>query len=291
MIPRPSSHSKALGPGVTGPELLVPCPTVVERPPQPTPQQPICGALPFSVDPANLHSSDLSDPRQHTKYPYVTGTSVLGVKYRDGVLIAADTLGAYGSTKRYKSVQRMFKVNDRVVVAASGEISDFQYLQTLLDELTTDDYRTDDGIQMSPSEVYNYLCRVMYNRRNKFNPLWNTLIVGGIPQGSEAKPFLGTVSMIGTHYVDSHVTTGFANQLARPLFRDRQKDDMSEEEALELMYDALKVCYYRDKQSINKFQVAKVTGSGVHISQPFSLDMKWDFAKFAEPTKWAVGAW
>jgi 20S proteasome subunit beta 7 len=33
---------------------------------------------------------------------------------------------------------------------------------------------------------------------------------------------------------------------------------MSEEAAVELMYDALRVCYYRDKQSINKFQLAKV---------------------------------
>jgi hypothetical protein len=28
--------------------------------------------------------------------------------------------------------------------------------------------------------VYAYLCRVMYNRRNKFDPLWNSLIVAGI---------------------------------------------------------------------------------------------------------------
>lgn len=52
--------------------------------------------------------------------------------------------------------------------------------------------------------------------------------------------------------------TGFANHLARPLFRERQSDDMSEAAAVELMYDALRVCYYRDKQSINKFQLAKV---------------------------------
>lgn len=38
---------------------------------------------------------------------------------------------------------------------------------------------------------------------------------------------------------------------------------MSEEAAVELMYDALRVCYYRDKQSINKFQLAKV-----RIQQP-----------------------
>lgn len=35
---------------------------------------------------------------------------------------------------------------------------------------------------------------------------------------------------------------------------------MSEEDALALLHDALRVCYYRDKQSINKFTVSKVCG-------------------------------
>ncbi|KAG2447740.1 hypothetical protein HYH02_007200 [Chlamydomonas schloesseri] len=285
MLPRPTSHSKALGPGVAGPELAVATSAVLDRPPQPGAHLPLTGAAPCAVDPTSLN-----DPRQHTKYPYVTGTSVLAVKYKDGVLIGCDTLGAYGSTKRYKSTQRLYRVNDKCVVAAGGEISDFQHISTLLDELTTDDYRIDDGIQLTPQQVYSYLCRVMYNRRNKFDPLWNSLVVGGVqPDGSQ---FLGMVGMIGTHYTDSHVTTGFANQLARPLFRERQSDNMSEEEALNLLYDAMRVCYYRDKVSINKFQVAKVsTAGGVSISEPFALDMRWDYKMFSNPTKWAVGAW
>lgn len=137
MLPRPTSHSKALGPGVAGPELAVATSAILDRPPQPSPQNPLCGADSFMVDP---HS--INDPaRQHTQYPYVTGTSVLGIKYRDGVLVACDTLGAYGSTKRYKSVERIKKVNDRCIIAASGELSDFQYLMKLLDELTTEDFR------------------------------------------------------------------------------------------------------------------------------------------------------
>ena len=51
------------------------------------------------------------------------------------------------------------------------------------------------------------------------------------------------------------------------------------------------VCYYRDKQSVNKFQVAKATASGVSVSEPFCLDVKWDYELFKAPTKWAVGAW
>ena len=39
----------------------------------------------------------------------------------------------------------------------------------------------------------------------------------------------------------------------------------------------LQVCYYRDKNSINKFQVAKVTSEGVDICEPFALETNWDF--------------
>jgi hypothetical protein len=50
-------------------------------------------------------------PRPLHRSPIVTGTSVLALTYRDGVLIASDTLGSYGSTKRYKSLERIKKVS------------------------------------------------------------------------------------------------------------------------------------------------------------------------------------
>ena len=67
-------------------------------------------------------------PPAAPRTPYVTGTSVLGLTFAGGVLLAADTLGSYGSTKRYKSFERLLKVNDAVIVAAGGELSDFQYI-------------------------------------------------------------------------------------------------------------------------------------------------------------------
>ena len=36
--------------------------------------------------------------------------------------------GAYGSTKRYKSFDRIRKVNDVCIIGAAGELSDFQYI-------------------------------------------------------------------------------------------------------------------------------------------------------------------
>ncbi len=40
--------------------------------------------------------------KTHTLSPTVTGSSVVGIKYRDGVMLAADTLASYGSQARFK---------------------------------------------------------------------------------------------------------------------------------------------------------------------------------------------
>ena len=53
----------------------------------------------------------------------------------------------------------------------------------------------------------------------------------------------------------------------------------------------LQVCYYRDKQTTNKFQIAKVTKEGTHISEPFALETQWSYKAFEEPGAGAVGTW
>ena len=93
------------------------------------------------------------------------------------------TLGSYGSTKRYKNLQRVRAVNSTTVIGFTGELSDFDYIMTLLEELNTSDFCEDDGKELSPREIYAYLTRVMYNRRNKFDPLWNSLVVAGTKNG------------------------------------------------------------------------------------------------------------
>lgn len=204
--------------------------------------------------------------------------------------MASDTLACYGSTKRYKNVERVVKVNDKCVVGFTGELSDFNYVCQLLEELTTEDFCDDDGTVRDAEEIYQYLTRVMYNRRNKFDPLWNSLIVAGV--NAKGDTFLATVSMIGVHYEDDHVVAGFGNHIARPIFREHFRADLSEEEAIEVMKTALYACVMRDKQMMNKFQIAKVTkDGGVSIGEPFAVPTEWGYEKFYNPTKYSQGGW
>lgn len=75
--------------------------------------------------------------------------------------------GSYGSTKRYKSIQRVQKINDATIVGASGELSDFQYLLNQLDQVATEEFCMDDGLTRGPKEYYSWLTQVLYARRNK----------------------------------------------------------------------------------------------------------------------------
>jgi 20S proteasome subunit beta 7 len=72
------------------------------------------------------------------------------------------------------------------------------------------------------------------------------------------------VSMIGVHFQDNHVATGFGNHLARPIFRDEWKEDMTLEEGVKLLEKCLLVLFYRDRSAINKFQVFYSSSSFIH---------------------------
>jgi 20S proteasome subunit beta 7 len=47
---------------------------------------------------------------------------------------------SYGSLARFKDVSRLHAVGDYTVIGAGGDMSDFQYLQTVLDDLMSVTY-------------------------------------------------------------------------------------------------------------------------------------------------------
>jgi 20S proteasome subunit beta 7 len=107
------------------------------------------------------------EPTKHTTRPIVTGTTVIGMKYNGGVMLASDTLASYGSLARYKDVRRIQKVGENCLVGGSGELSDFQTIMEMLEQMDQSDINQDDGYTRNPSEIFNYLRAVMYQRRNK----------------------------------------------------------------------------------------------------------------------------
>ena len=79
------------------------------------------------------HVLDQLEPTTHSSQPIVTGSTVIGIKYSDGVMMASDTLASYGSLARYKDMRRLKTVGKDTLIGASGEMSDFQSVMNMLD--------------------------------------------------------------------------------------------------------------------------------------------------------------
>ncbi|XP_009889984.1 PREDICTED: proteasome subunit beta type-4 [Charadrius vociferus] len=134
-----------------------------------------------------------------------------------------------------------------------------------------------DGHSYSPKAIHSWLTRVMYNRRSKINPLWNTVVIGGYYNGES---FLGYVDMLGVAYEAPTLATGYGAYLAQPLMREvlEKKPSLTKEEARDLIDRCMKILYYRDARSFNRYEVAIATEKGVEVEGPLTLEANWDIA-------------
>ncbi|KAH6902546.1 nucleophile aminohydrolase [Coprinopsis sp. MPI-PUGE-AT-0042] len=146
-----------------------------------------------------------ADGVQRTQQPIVTGTSVLAPRYKDGIMMAADNLASYGSLARFKDIQRLQPAGANTVVGTGGDMSDFQYIQRVLDDLVIDEFTAHDGHSLGPREIHD---------------------------------FLAYVDLLRTTYSASTFATGYGAYLAQPLPRSEvegKEETLTEEEALAIM--------------------------------------------------------
>jgi 20S proteasome subunit beta 7 len=159
---------------------------------------------------------------QHTTRPIVTGTSVVGLTYKGGVLLAADTMLSYGSMAKSFQTPRMVSIDDRILLGASGEYSDFQEIVNKVEALCLEEQTQSmesiyEQRKLPAASLWKYLRAVLYNRRSKYNPFWNDVVVAGYENDA---PFLGVIDKLGTTLKENLVATGFGAYLAMPLLRE-----------------------------------------------------------------------
>jgi len=168
-------------------------------------------------------------------------------------------------------------------MGTSGDISDLQATINMLKQYENQEICFDDGHEMTPKQWHTALAAQMYKRRSDMDPLWNSHILAGVDENA-GSVFLGYVDMLGTTYESESIATGFGAYLAQPLLRNAiegRTAPMSEVEATALLENCMRVLFYRDARSTDKVQYAKVTASGVTISEPVKLVTDWSIGKRA----------
>mmetsp|Transcript_7442 Transcript_7442/g.12573 ORF Transcript_7442/g.12573 Transcript_7442/m.12573 type:complete len:220 (-) Transcript_7442:115-774(-) len=206
--------------------------------------------------------------------PVNVGTSVFALKYKDGVMVAADTAISYGGMRKHKDTSRMDKLGEEAIFSCSGEMADFQNFQKLLTQKYEEDLIENDGACFfHPKDYFNWIARTQYQRRLKSDPLWVTVVVAGINK-LDNEVFLGQSDFHGTKVEgQNYLLTGLAHHYCSVLFANNWRADMTEQEARELIESCMKVMFFRDKKAHDQIQISTVTlQDGVKIGEPYKIE-------------------
>ncbi|KAM0686295.1 Proteasome subunit beta type-7 [Conglomerata obtusa] len=209
---------------------------------------------------------------------YVTTSSILAFKYKNGIITASDTQGSGGSLSKYKNLTRTYSITKKCIISYSGEYSDIQNLHNSLKYELLQDSRTID-----PQGIFKLVQRVLYTKRSRLEPLNVFCIISGVKEGHvNDSYFLGAVNHLGNFYSSDVISNGLGSYLILPFLRDRVQgrvDEIDREEAICIMKEAVTVALYRDCMSINCFHFGIVEDDFCEVMEPIKIETNWDLAR------------
>jgi proteasome beta subunit len=193
-----------------------------------------------------------------------TGTTVVGLTTEDGVVVAADRRASAGNVVAHKDVQKIERVHPRAVFTLAGHVSGAQALvQSVRSEVSL--YETRRGEPMSIPALVTLTSNMMQGGR--FSIV--TPIIAGVDGDGH---HLYSVGPGGSALPDDYAAVGSGMQMALGMLEDGYRDDLSNDEAVDVAVRAVRSASERDTASGNGVTVARITPDGVDIETYDSFD-------------------
>lgn len=194
-----------------------------------------------------------------------TGTTILGIVCKDGVVMAGDRRATLGGQMVFdKNAQKVVKVNDYLVTSGTGVSSDIDMLKKIITaELRLKELKSKQ--RPTVREAANLIAMMSY--RNIRTPamipfIAGTLVAGFNEDGStELYSVLPDGGIMKVEEYDANVGSGMPYVLG--LLERQYKRDMSVKEGIILATEALKSSTQRDAASGSGIDVFTITKEGI----------------------------
>jgi len=193
-----------------------------------------------------------------------TGTTILGIVCKDGIVMAADRQVTAGNIVMKKNAPKVVKINDYFVSSWTGGAADAQRLGKLIAaELKLKELKS--GSRPSIKQAANLVGTITYSniRQPSMIPSIVGSLVGGFNEDGTTE--LYTVEPAGGVYKVDEYDANFGSGMPYVLgLMERQyKKDMTIKEGTELAIEALKSSTQRDTGSGYGIDVFTITKDGI----------------------------
>lgn len=190
-------------------------------------------------------------------YMFVPGATTIGVTYKDGVLLASEKRVSYGYLVVSKTGKKVFKVTDKIGAACAGLVSD---MQVLIREVSAygNLFSLDVGRPISVRSAAKLMANLLFSRR--LAPLITQTIVGGV---DDEGPSLYSLDPLGSVLPDKYTVVGSGTEIAMGVVEEGFKENMTLEEARDLVSHAMKSAISRDIMSGDGIDFLIITKEGI----------------------------
>ncbi len=199
-----------------------------------------------------------------------TGTSLVGIVCRDGIVMAGDRkTTAGGQIVMNKNTQKVCPINEYLVISGTGTSSDIELAKKLIKaQLKLKQLR--DKKQPTVKEAANLISASNYKniRQPAAIPFMAGLMVGGLNKDGTTELYSvePAGSVMKVEDFDANFSSGMPYILG--MLERMYKPGISIEEGIELAIDAIKASSERDTASGHGIDVFKITKDGIkHISK------------------------
>lgn len=189
--------------------------------------------------------------------PVFKGTTTVGIRCVDGVVLATDrrvTSGFYIANKRGRKI---LQIDDRVYATIAGVVADAQMLIERIKAHVKYMKQTTKA-PLSVKAIASIMSNILFSARSY--PLIVQAVVAGIDQTG---PRMFNLDFFGTMTEERYVATGSGSPLAIAVLETKYRDDLTVKEAIPIVVEAVKAAMRWDPGSGEGFDVTVITKEGV----------------------------
>src|SRR3990170_1557089 len=178
-------------------------------------------------------------------------TTTVGIRPKDGVVLAADKRASKGFFVGSKVVQKIFALDDATAVAIAGQMSDAEYLVNLAKaerRLLT----LRRGFPLSVRESARLISSIVYNGMKSYNPFFVELVVAGLDREGA---HVYTSDMSGAVTSEDFMSSGSGSPIAYGVLEQGYRQEIALDDARKLAESAVRAAMERDPGSGNGVDV------------------------------------
>ncbi len=187
------------------------------------------------------------------------GTTTVGIKAKDGVVLCADMRASAGYFIANNNTMKIQKIDHHAGLTLAGGVADAQNIVDIL-RYHANLHRVNKQDPI-PIRSLARLCSLIFHQ-NRGYPFIADILVGGHDSGG---PELFNIDMFGSAEARSYVTTGSGSPVAYGLLEDEYREDLAVDEAKDIALRAVKAAIVRNIGTGDGINVAVMDKDGFRL--------------------------